>query len=135
MQPPQLLAAKGRPHHPEPYCQALVIQRILFATIQNPKLAARDQAQVARAWREIEELKRDIKMKPKPKPIDVSPEAIEKRMRRINGRTALAAPIELAPPAAEPYQPESPKAEPITADQPAAPQQPKTWGLMLKEKP
>jgi hypothetical protein len=40
------------------------------------------RAVVARAWKELETLKREMRMLPKPKPLDVSPEAQSKRARR-----------------------------------------------------
>ena len=40
---------------------------------RDEKVTAAARAQLARAWLELERLKREIRMKPKPKPIDVAP--------------------------------------------------------------
>jgi hypothetical protein len=66
--------------------QLLEIQRVLFEDICNEKTKPHLRAGLARAWKEQEELKRKIKGKPDPKPIDVSPEAQAKRARRFHGR-------------------------------------------------
>lgn len=38
---------------------------------RDTKVQAASRAQIARAWLELERLKREIRMKPKPKPVDV----------------------------------------------------------------
>ena len=54
------------------------MQRFLYADATNDKTEPRDRAQVARAWDALEERKRILRMKPKPKDVDVSPEALAK---------------------------------------------------------
>ena len=53
------------------------MQRMLLADALKPETPARERAQVARAWCELEERKRILKMKPKPK--DVDPEKLAER--------------------------------------------------------
>jgi hypothetical protein len=64
--------------------QLLEIQRVVFEDARNEKTKPHLRAGLARAWKELEELKRKIKGKPDPKPIDVSPEAQAKRARRFH---------------------------------------------------
>ena len=45
---------------------------------------------LARAWKEQEEIKRKIKGKADPKPVDVSPEAKAKRARKLINVSAQA---------------------------------------------
>jgi hypothetical protein len=48
------------------------MQRVLKADVLNPETAPSARAQVARAWDVLEERKRLIRMKPKPKDIDTT---------------------------------------------------------------
>jgi hypothetical protein len=47
------------------------MQRVLLNDALKPETPPRERAQVARAWKELEELKRNMKMKPNPKPVEV----------------------------------------------------------------
>jgi hypothetical protein len=55
-----------------PHAQTIELQELLIEEARNAKGKPMARAVVARAWKELEYLKRDIKMKPKPKPIDVT---------------------------------------------------------------
>ena len=55
-----------------PYHQAVELQAILMDAARNEETTQASLAQVARAWSELEERKRILKMKPKPKDVDVS---------------------------------------------------------------
>ena len=65
-------AVKTRPKHSAPFLQAIELQRLLEERARNAELPPAVLAQIARAWKELEYLKRDIKMKPKAKPVDVT---------------------------------------------------------------
>lgn len=62
----------GRPSRPKAYAQALSMQAALLKDALDEETAPAARAQVARAWNELEERKRIMRMKPKPKDIDVS---------------------------------------------------------------
>jgi hypothetical protein len=64
--------------------QLLEIQRVVFEDARNEATKPHLRAGLARAWAELEQLKRKIKGKPDPKPIDVSPEM--KRKREIDAQ-------------------------------------------------
>ena len=49
------------------------MQRLAFSKANDPKTSAAALAQLMRAWSELEERKRILRMKPKPKDIDVDP--------------------------------------------------------------
>lgn len=63
---------KTRPKRSSSLAQLFAIQQSLFKSTQDSEIADSALAQVARAWSELEQLKLRIKMKPAPKPIDVS---------------------------------------------------------------
>lgn len=56
----------------KPYRDAVKMQTVLMRDIENPATKPIERAQLARAWDALEERKRILKMKPLPKPIDVS---------------------------------------------------------------
>jgi hypothetical protein len=60
--------------------QALDMQRVLVADAHNPKTTPSARAQVARTWEVLEERKQILRMKPKPKDVEV--ERKEKKLRR-----------------------------------------------------
>jgi hypothetical protein len=66
---------KSRPRKSMAYTQATEIQDLLRESAHNPKMQGVPLASIARAWLELERLKREIRMKPKPKPIDVVPKS------------------------------------------------------------
>ena len=74
------------PHRP--FNQACVLQQIAFSLASKPTTKPAEVAQLMRAWEALEERKRILRMKPKPKDLDVSPKT---------KRTA-AQPIVLSPP-------------------------------------
>ncbi len=51
--------------------QVVDLQRLLFADANNPETSASVRAQIARAWCELEERKRILRMRPKPKDVVV----------------------------------------------------------------
>jgi hypothetical protein len=53
--------------------QILQMQGVLAKDALDPKTTPSARAQVARAWEVLEERKRILRMKPKPKDIDVTP--------------------------------------------------------------
>jgi hypothetical protein len=84
------------------------LQHALFKDAMNPKTPARERAQVACAWERLEERKRILRMKPKPKDLDVSDGA--KSKRRAVGVGQWTGPVEVPPTAARQSQPK-PSAE------------------------
>jgi hypothetical protein len=73
-----------------PYSQALELQDLLMKDAREATLKPVSRAIVARAWRELEQLKREIKMKPKPKPATL--DEIEKAKRRKGGDYGFSGP-------------------------------------------
>jgi hypothetical protein len=55
-----------------PYSQALAWQDSLNKFRESPDLKPVQCAILARAWRDVEAMKREIKMQPKPRPVDVT---------------------------------------------------------------
>jgi hypothetical protein len=78
-QPPITIRRKS------PYSQALELQDLLMKDAREAMLKPVSRAIVARAWRELEQLKREIKMKPKPKPIDVTQDDRRRAKRDRSG--------------------------------------------------
>jgi hypothetical protein len=66
--------------------QVLDIQGMLYKDAMNPETSAGYRAQVARAWEVLEERKRILRMKPKPKDIDVDPAALAKQLKKFRGK-------------------------------------------------
>lgn len=56
----------------EPYKGAVKLQRLMLRDAENPELKPLIRAGLARAYCELEEMKRKIAMKPLPKSIDVT---------------------------------------------------------------
>lgn len=69
--------ARSRPKCSRAFSQAIAMQDMLFADALKPETPPRERAQVARAWAELEERKRILKMKPKPKDV-----AVDKPIRK-----------------------------------------------------
>ncbi len=63
---------KTRPIYSTAYANALQLQRLLVEDAQDPELKPLIRAGIARAFCELEECKRKLKMRPLPKPVDVS---------------------------------------------------------------
>ncbi len=63
---------KTRPIYSTAYANALQLQRLLVNDANDPELRPNFRAQIARAFCELEECKRKLKMRPLPKPVDVS---------------------------------------------------------------
>ena len=76
-------ATRIRPGRRNALKQLLDIQRRLYETSQDRKVTASALAQVARAWSELEERKRILRMKPAPKPVDVSMQAGKSKRRPV----------------------------------------------------
>jgi hypothetical protein len=70
------------------------MQEMLMADALNPELPAVARAQVARAWSELEERKRILRMKPKPKDIDTEKRKAERASKRTNTTIRLDPPPE-----------------------------------------
>ncbi len=54
------------------YHQACELQDLMLRDARDDKTTPSQRAQLARAWSELEERKRILRMRPKPKDIDVS---------------------------------------------------------------
>jgi hypothetical protein len=59
------------PGHQPPISQLVEIQRLLMEEMREAKGKPMARAVVARAWKELETLKREMRMQPKPRPVDV----------------------------------------------------------------
>jgi hypothetical protein len=55
----------------KPYHQACALQRLCWALAHDPNTKPNSTAALVRVWKELEEQKRVMKMKPRPKDIDV----------------------------------------------------------------
>ena len=66
------------------YTQATELQDLLRETAHKPDMAGVAVSSLARTWLELERLKREIRMKPKPKPIDVSQSVRGKKLSRVS---------------------------------------------------
>jgi hypothetical protein len=71
-----------------PYHSALELQKLILATARKDSTTPSALAQLARAWSDLEERKRIMKMKPKPKDVDIT-----KQMRRARW-PAFSEPVE-----------------------------------------
>jgi hypothetical protein len=58
--------------YPPAYKNAVEAQRVAMARIRNPECSDKTIAQLMRAFVDLEMLKLRLRMKPAPKPIDVS---------------------------------------------------------------
>jgi hypothetical protein len=61
-----------KPQRRSPFMQAVEWQDFLNKLRNTPKIKPVAASALARVWKEIEYLKRDIKMQPKPRPVDVT---------------------------------------------------------------
>ena len=77
METPQL-SPKTRPIHSTAYQNALRLQRLLMRDAEQAELKPIIRAGIARAFCELEETKRKLKMRPLPKAIDVAPKGRSK---------------------------------------------------------
>ena len=66
------------------------MQRLLLDAARSKKTNASSLAQLARAWSELEERKRVLKMQPKPKDLDTT------KLKKVP-RESLAGPVEVPP--------------------------------------
>src|ERR1035441_648610 len=71
--PSKPLSPKTRPTTSTAFRQAKELQTLAFTTAFEQGTTASARAQLMRAWSELEERKRILRMKPKPKDIDVDP--------------------------------------------------------------
>jgi hypothetical protein len=87
--------------------QLLELQAALKERALNGETNNKDCAALACAWERLENRLGRLRMRPEPKPVDVSPEAMAGRARRIAGRVTRSGPIELArsEPTPEPVAP------------------------------
>lgn len=63
---------KTRPQRSNAHIQAKRLQTLLLADAENPETKASVRAQIARAFKELEELKLRLRMKGPPKAVDVT---------------------------------------------------------------
>ncbi len=70
---------KGHPPYQTPLQEARELQRLLMKDARSPETGPMSRAQIARAWAELEERKRILRMKPKPK--DVAVELVTKKRK------------------------------------------------------
>jgi hypothetical protein len=82
------MAFKSRPYH-----KALELQELVLAAAKKETTTPSALAQLARAWSDLEDRKRILRMKPKPKDVDVSEKA-RKRLPYPGMSMILNAPIE-----------------------------------------
>ena len=68
-------------HYTEPYRGAVKLQRLMLADADDPELKPITRAALARAYAELEEMKRKIAMRPLPKAVDVSKERARRRVK------------------------------------------------------
>ena len=121
----QAKSKNGHARHATTLAQTLVIKDVLFKRITSKRLKAFDLSVLTHAFDRMAERERLFRMSPKPKDLDVSPEAMEKRMRRI-GQARRVKPLYLeAPNPAGP--PDAPDAPPSTTP-PHTPPEPSTEG-------
>ena len=106
------LSPKTRPVHPKAFAQAKELQQLLMDAAREPECTGPALAQVARAWSELEERKRIIKMKPAPKPIDVS--GLRGRAHAGRGRSSGPLILDVQPQVTSQVQP-TPGPEPPAA--------------------
>ena len=83
MEPP-ILPRKGKPRYPTAFADAKELQRLLMQDARADGLKPLVRAGIARAYCELEEMKRRLRMKPLPKAIDVT------LTRKGNGKPNLS---------------------------------------------
>jgi len=82
---------KSRPGCSTALSQAVAMQQMLLADALKPETPPRERAQVACAWEKLEERKRILRMRPKPRDIDTT------KTRRKSALTGSTGPIEVPP--------------------------------------
>ncbi len=87
----------------EPYRNAVALQRLLIDTANAVDSKPLERASCARAFVELEEMKRKIAMRPLPKPVDVS--KLGKGKRKAQSGPAYQEPIESSGPGQAPALP------------------------------
>ncbi len=73
MSPVVCAPSKKRPHYKQAYIDAIEIQQLIVGDAKSGECNPRERCLLARAFKELEELKLRLRMKPAPKPIDVTP--------------------------------------------------------------
>ena len=92
---PENRSPKTRPHHSQSFLQLGQIQGILWNHLISPDVAPSDFKQLAHAWCKMEDLKRNMKMIPKFKGINMSAIALVRRLRRYQRQCQeVAQPVE-----------------------------------------
>lgn len=87
---------KTRPKMSAPAAQARALQKIVMDTVENANLKPAELSGLVRAWCDINEERRKLKMQPLPRSIDVS--KLTKRGRgRGRADSQLAEPVEPGP--------------------------------------
>jgi hypothetical protein len=90
----------GHLRHSNSLQQAVVVQRIVFNSLNEPNLKPAEVSGLARAWCDVNEERRKLRMQPLPRSIDVS-----KLPKRRGGGRASAAPGPVEPERAPPIPP------------------------------
>lgn len=85
------LALKSKPKKSKAFADAVALQQMLMKDALNPETPARERAQVACAWEKLEERKRILRMKPKPKDVVASEFVAERKARRSAVRASKPA--------------------------------------------
>lgn len=93
-QPTYIKSPKTRPQRAKPITQAIELQELLFRAAHGKETTPAALAQVARAWSELEERKRILGMKPKPKDVDVAALQAAKAKRNAPSQGFTETPIE-----------------------------------------
>jgi len=62
--------SKKRPHYKQAYIDALEIQQLVVDDAKNEECTRKERCMLARAFKELEELKLRLRMKGPPKPVD-----------------------------------------------------------------
>jgi hypothetical protein len=75
-------ARNGKTNPPSPFKQARRLQQIAMRDCEDPKVKPHIRAALMRAWCDLEERVRVLKMKPLPKPVDVTKLAEQRRAAR-----------------------------------------------------
>ena len=86
--PTRHLNQGNRPGHQPPISQLVECQRHLMDEMRTSKGKPMARAVVARAWKELETLKREMRIQPKPKPVDVEKLQRRKRAEHVINLTA-----------------------------------------------
>lgn len=92
-----------RPKRKNAYCEAVAIQKLIASDAKQGDCEPKVRCLLARAFKELEELKLRLRMKPAPKPVDVAALDLAKRKRSAPAKGFTETPAEQkVKPAAKP---------------------------------